>query len=334
MQAGKNREITMNILRRNFLMYAGALTSVVIASPRLLAAESKMKVAIALPGAITDNGWSQAGYGAVTLAAEKLGIESGYSEKVHQPDHVEVLSDYARRGFTHVIGHGGEFQDAIDRVAARFPDTRFIVTNGLHAAGNITTADFYFSQPAYALGALAGRTTKSGKVGLIQAQKFKFTNDTLAGFEAGFKTTRPDGQVFSTWTGDWDDVAKGKEAALNQISEGADIIWPTLDSATQGALQAVREKGAKAFGLYYDAITNWPDIILQSSILDVKALIVNLLTIAKDNGLTGKNYKYDLNSPDIMRIGSFHPDIPANIVTEIEGLVASIKSGALVVEPV
>ncbi len=324
----------MNITRRRLLTTAALATPALILARQGLAASSAMKAAIVMPGPITDHGWSQSGYEAMQMAGEKLGIETAYSEKVAQPDHVEALSDYARRGFTHIIGHGGEFQDAIDRVAARFPETRFVVTNGLHAEGNVATADFYFSQPAYVLGFLAGRTSRSGKVGLIQAQQFKFTNDTLAGFEAGLKAARPDGEVFATWTGDWEDVAKGKEAALNQISQGADVIWPTMDSATQGALQAVREKGVKAFGLYYDAISKWPDIMLQSSILDVKALLVSLLSTAKAEGLTGKNYKFDLNQPEVVRLGSFHPDISAEIVSEVEALVARIKAGELVVQPV
>jgi basic membrane protein A len=324
----------MKVTRRTVLGTIAAAAPVLILSHRAFAAGPDMKAAIVMPGPITDHGWSQSGYEALQVAGQTLGIETAYSEKVHQPDHVESLSDYARRGFTHVIGHGGEFQDAVDRVAARFPDTRFIVTNGLHAEGNITTGDFYFSQPAYLLGFLAGRVTKTGKVGLIQAQQFKMTNDILAGFEGGFKAARPDGEVFSTWTGDWEDVAKGKEAALTQIGQGADIVWPTMDSATQGVLQAVQEKGAKSFGLYYDAITRWPDIMLQSAILDVKSLIISMLTTAKSEGLTGSNYKFDLNQPDTVRLGTYHPDIAPEVVDEIKALEARIKSGDLVIQPV
>lgn len=298
------------------------------------AAATPMKVAIVMPGSITDAGWSQAGYDAMQMAKSQLRIETAYSEKVHQPEHVEALSDYARRGFTHVIAHGGEFQDAVDRVAARFPDTLFIVNNGLRTARNIAVADFYFSQPAYLMGALAGRMTRTGKTGVIAAQRFKFTTDTVAGFEAGFKSTRPDGRVLVTWTGDWDDVAKGKEAALNQLGQGADIVWPTMDGATVGSLQAVREKGAMAFGLYYDAIKSWPDIILQSAILDVRGMIMAYLTAAYRGKLEARWYKYDLRSPEAMRLGTYGPQVPPEVVGDIDALVARMKSGELKPQPV
>lgn len=324
----------MKLSRRQILATAAAGAAVAMAG-RSVAAGKDMKAAIVLPGSITDGGWNQAGYDSMKLAKEKLGIETAFSEKVHQPQHVEALSDYARRGYTHVIGHGGEFQDATERVATRYPETTFIVTNGLRTGKSLVTADFYFSQPAHVLGFLAGRVSNTGKVGIIAAQKFKFTTDTVAGYEAGFKAARPDGQVFTTWTGDWDDIAKGKEAALNLLSQGADIVWPTMDSATQGSLQAVREKGAMAFGLYYDAITKWPDIILQSAILDVRGMLLALLTTAKDKGLEpNKNYKYDLNTPAAVRMGSFHSKVPANVVTEIEGLIAKMKSGEFKAQPV
>jgi len=319
----------MKISRRQLLTTAATGTAALALGTSGVRAAADIKVAMALPGSIADGGWSQSAYDALETAKAKLGIETAFSEKVAQPDHVEVLSDYARRGFTHVIGHGGEFQDGVDRVAERFPDTMFVVTNGFRLAKNVASADFYFSQPAYIMGFIAGKMTKSGKVGIIQAQQFKFTNDTLAGFDAGFKSVRADGEIFSTWTGDWEDVAKGKEAALNQLSQGADIVWPTMDSATVGSLQAVKEKGAMSFGLYYDAITKWPDIMLQSDILDVRGLLANLFAIAKEKGLEGKNYRYDFNTPEAVRIGTFHSSIPADVVAEAEALVEKMKSGDL-----
>ena len=318
-------------IRRQILVRGAAL--LLAFGPTLTLAQDKLKVAIALPGSITDNGWSQAAYDALSAAKAKWGIEFAYTEKIKEPDQVETLSDYARRGYNVVIAHGGEFQDAVDRVAPRFPKVRFIVNNGLKAGNNVTTADFYFSQTAYVLGFVAGKMTKTGKAGVIQAQKFKFTTDSLAGFEAGFKAARPDGTVIATWTGDWDDVAKGKEAALSQLNQGVDVVWPTMDRATVGALQAVREKKGFAFGIYYDAIQSWPDIILQSNILDVRGMMLNYLDVARTKGLEGRNYKYTLSTPEAVRLGSFHPAIPKAAVEEVNALIARLKSGELKPQP-
>ena len=59
----------------------------------------KFKIAIALPGTITDKAWNQFGYEGVNLAKQKLGAEVNFVEKVAQADQAETLTDFARRGY-------------------------------------------------------------------------------------------------------------------------------------------------------------------------------------------------------------------------------------------
>lgn len=322
----------MKFTRRTVLTAAATCIAASATLTTAAFAEGITKAAIVMPGSISDKGWNAAGYDGLTKAGEALGFETAVSEKVEQPDQIEALSDYARRGYDLVIGHGGEFQDAVERVAKRFPDTMFMVNNGLGTGENVANADFYFSQVGYLMGFTAARMSRSGKIGFIGAQQFKFTNDSAASYENGAKAANPDIKVLVTWTGDWDDVAKGKEAALNQISQGADVIWPTMDSATLGAMQAVQEKGIYGIGIYRDAINEWPEI-LQSAILDVGGNMRSYLELAAKGELTGQAYKGDLNNEGAMRVGSYHPDIPEETVAEIKGLIEQMKSGELKPQP-
>ena len=316
----------MNIHRRLFL---GLMASAgAVAAGLSAAAAEALKVAIVMPGNITDKSWSQAGYEAINSAKEKLGLDTAFSEKIAQPDQAEAMSDYARRGYQIVIGHGGEFQDAAERVAAKYPDTMFVVNNGHKAGGNIATAAFYYSQFGYLMGYVAGKMTKSGKAGWIGAQKIQFSTDLNASFEKGFKDAGGK-EVFTAWTNDWDDIAKGKEAALNQISQGADVIFPTMDNAVIGSLQAAKEKGVWGFGLYYDAIQDWPDTVLQSAIFDIKGAMLDYLTLAKEGKLEAKAYLYDLGTPQAARIGTFHSAVPEDVQKEVLAIAEKMKVGEL-----
>ena len=317
----------MSFFKRFYLCFAAlAVASVMLAGPVLA---DSFKVAIVMPGNITDQSWNQAGYEGLMNAKNELGIEVAYSEKVAQPDQAEAMADYARRGYNVVIGHGGEFQEAANRVARDFPDTMFIVNNGTEPSKNVATVDFYYKQFGYLLGHIAGKMSKSGKVGFIGAQKIKFSTDLVAGYEEGFKQVQPNGQVLIAWTNDWDDIAKGKEAALSQISQGADVLFPTMDNAAVGSLQAAKEKGVWGFYLYYDSIVDWPDTVLQSAILDIKAAMVDVLRLAKDGKIEGKNYNMDVNTPRAARLGTYHSAISAELKAEVEDLVAKMQSGAL-----
>ncbi|RWA97841.1 BMP family protein [Mesorhizobium sp.] len=322
----------MMIARRAFISGVAAATFALSGTSGVLAKDA-YKVAIAMPGTITDNGWSQAAYSGLKAAQQELGLEFAYSELVEQPDQVEVLSDYARRGYDLVIGHGGEYQDAVQRVAKRFPDTAFMVNNGLGVGGNVANADFYFSQLGYLMGYTAAKMSKANTIGIMIAQEFKFTNDSVQGYKDGAEAAVPGTKVLVTVTGDWNDVAKGKEAALNQLSQGADVVWPTMDGATVGALQAAQEKKAYAVGLYYDAIAKWPDIMIQSAILDVSQNMLTYLRLAVKGELKGELYKADMNNEAAMRIGTFHADVPEDVRAKVQGLVAKMRSGELKPQP-
>jgi basic membrane protein A len=315
----------MLISRRKLVAVLGSAAAITAVGSNPAFAD-KLKVAIVMPGNITDKSWSQAGYEGINQAGEALDLDVAYSEKIAQPDQAEAIADYARRGYKVVIGHGGEFQEAAERVARKYPETIFVVNNGHEAKDNIATADFNYRQFGYVMGYIAGKMSKTGKAGWIGAQKIKFTTDLNDSFIIGFKDAGGK-EVFTAWTNDWDDIAKGKEAALSQIAQGADVVFPTMDNAVIGSLQACKEKGVWGFGLYYDAIVDWPDTIVQSAIFDIKGVMKSYLTLAKEGKLEGKNYNFDLTKPEGARIGTFHSAIPADVVTEVNGLIDKMKSG-------
>ena len=171
--------------------------------------------------------------------------------------------------------------------------------------------------------------TKTGTGAFIGAQQIAFSLQLLQGYENGFKAAKSDGKVLVAWTNDWDDIAKGKEAALTVISQGADMVFPTMDNAIVGSYQAVKEQGKNAFGIYYDTYADWPDIILQSSVMKWDAALLDMITIAKDGKLEGKQYMIGFESPDAAGIGSYGPSVPEEVRKEVAQIIEDIKSGKL-----
>ena len=316
---GKKRAcFSISLLSTLFLLLLGAFSPV---------QAKDFKAAIVLPGVITDKSANQSGYEGMMLAKEELGISVAYSEKVAQPDQAEALADYARRGYNVVLGMGGEFQDAADRVAKRYPKTMFIVINGITPSENVVCLRFKDVDSGYALGYLAGKMSKTGVGAYIGAQQIAFTLDQQKGFANGFMAANPKGKVLTAWTSDWDDIAKGKEAALTCISQGADMIYPTMDNAIMGSFQAAKEKGVWAFGIYYDHYPEWPDTILQSAVMHWSQAIFRVLNIAYDGKLEGKEYLIGFEEPKAMSLGTFNPAVPEALRQEILQLIEDIKSG-------
>ena len=122
------------------------------------------KIAIALPGTITDKAWNQSGYEGVNLAKQKLGAEVNFVEKVAQADQAETLTDFARRGYNVIFAHGGQFDASVEQIAAQFPKTFFVCVNGNLKGENIAALRIDHLQVSYLCGIIGASLTKSNKM--------------------------------------------------------------------------------------------------------------------------------------------------------------------------
>ena len=135
--------------------------------------------------------------------------------------------------------------------------------------------------------------------------------------------------MLTAWTNDWDDIAKGKEAALSVISQGADVVFPTMDNAILGSFQAAKEQGKWSFGIYYDTYPAWPDTILQSAIMKWSRVIADMIKIAKEGKLEFKEYIVGFESPAAVGLGTYNPAVPEEVRKEVAQVIEDIKSGKI-----
>ena len=184
---------SMRLTRRSVLGTATVLAGV-LAWPGLAPAQESIRVAIVMPGNITDKSWNQSGYEGLMRAKDELGIEVAYSEKVAQPDQAEAMADYARRGYDVVIGHGGEFQEAANRVASR-PSRDHVRRQQRHRAGRGTLPPrtSTIGSSAIFMGYLAGKMSKTGKGGLHRRAEDQVLHSTCK--RASSKVSRRHGRT-------------------------------------------------------------------------------------------------------------------------------------------
>ncbi len=274
------------------------------------ASTTGFKVAIAIPGLITDKGWNQAGYESMDVIKSKLGAETAYVEKVAQADQAEVLSDFARRGFNLVIAHGGQFEAAVKQVAAQFPKTFFAVCDGVVTGSNIASLQVDHLQIGYLCGVVAGQMTKSSKVAFLTAQSFTTTDQEYRGFELGAKSIKPNIEVKSSYTNDWNDISKAKEATQALLASGVDVVYNHLDAAAAGVIQTLSDKGAYAIGYFTDQLNLAPKTVLTSAVQNYGLAIKLIAEIAKNGQMKGEIYKLGLDKPDILGLGKFSASVP------------------------
>ncbi|MEM6402671.1 MAG: BMP family protein [Cyanobacteria bacterium P01_D01_bin.116] len=275
--------------------------------------EEGFKIAIALPGAVTDKAWNQSGYEGVQLARQQIGGETAFLEQIPQAEQTEVLTDFARKNYNLIFAHGGQFDAAIQQVAPQFPNTFFIAVNGAIQGENIAALRINHQQASYLCGIIAASMTKSNQIAYIAGQKFAATEEELRGLELGAKSVNPKIKVSSTFTGDWNDASKAKEATLALISTGADVVYQWLDNASPAVLQTAAQKGVYAFGNTKDQLEIAPKAVLTSAVKRMDLAIAYIAELAKNKQLKGDIYKIGLEKSDILSLGKFGDMVPEDI---------------------
>lgn len=300
-------------------------------APATSPAATDFKAAIILPGVITDKAWNQAGYEGLNRVKE-LGMETAYVEKIGQADQAEALSDFARRGFNLIYAHGGQFDAAIQQVAGQFPKTLFVGVNGAAAGGNIASLRIDHLQASYLCGIIAATMSKAKKIAYIAGQEFQATQEELRGLQLGAKSVSPSAQISSTFTGDWNDAAKAKEAAEALISAGADVVYQWLDNASATVLQTASDRGVYAFGNTVDQMEVAPKAVLTSAVKRIDLAIAKLAELATKNELKGQVYTLGLEESEILYLGKFNAAVPADLQTKVQQTEDAILSKKLTFE--
>ncbi len=253
------------------------------AVPTQASAEGVVKVALLLPGPITDGGWDQLAYEGLKALGEEDGFEVAYSENVAQADIPETTRGYADDGYNLIIGHGFEYGSAFIEIAPDYPETLFFATTFQPQESippNVQYIDPAYFEAAYAAGVLAALMSESGTVGFVGGGDNPTQQNMMKAFILGAESQGAKG--LGVVTGDYNDAAKGREAATTMIGNGADIIWHAADVTGLGAIEGAVASQAKVLGCYSDQIALAPDNMGSSSVMDLGNMVLKLAHDVRD----------------------------------------------------
>jgi basic membrane lipoprotein Med (substrate-binding protein (PBP1-ABC) superfamily) len=295
------------------------------------AEQAKPKVAVLLSVGLKDTGYGRSAFAGIEQIREELGNQVDHADLIKPADFATAMSDYAQRGYEIVIANGVEFQDAANRVAKQFPETRFVVVNGFQGAEpNLSAFDFEWEQAGYLAGIAAGLTTKSNKLGNIGGVEIPPIQRLFFGFQQGAKAVNPDAEVTETWVGSFTDTGKAGQVAEAQISQGIDTIWAIADTANPGIFEAADKQGAKVIGYGVDESDLAPDATLTTALVDYGKVIFTAVKLANDDQLEPKVYVQSYQD-DVFGLAPLN-DVDEETTSEIEKLAQEAQEGGVEIE--
>ncbi len=279
--------------------------------------------------------WDAVLHKALVKLAEAGEIEYVYSEKVSNTDYIRVLREYSEAGVKLVVGEAFGISRDVRKVADDYPNVAYLMGDSFGPYGkNMSVFDNYIHEPCYLMGMLAGKMTKTNKIGMVGGYPIGEVNRLFHAFMDGAKSVNPAVKFKVSFIGSWYDPPKAKEFAFAQIEAGVDVLY----AERAGVVDSAREKGIIAFGNVNDMNKeeNGTDVVVASALWDMDAAIGHAVKRVKEGTFKAEDYKeftmMAKGGASLSPFYEFDAKIPADIKAQVEKLAADIKAGAFVVK--
>jgi simple sugar transport system substrate-binding protein len=213
-------------------------------------ANEPLKVAFVYVGPVGDAGWTYAHDAGRKEVEAKFGnkVKTTYVESVPESaaDAERVFRDLATQGNKVIFGTSFGFMESMLKVAKEFPDVKFEHATGFKTADNLGQYDVRTYEGAYLAGVVAGKMSKSGKLGVVGSVPIPEVIRNIDSFTLGARSVNPKATTRVVWVNKWFDPGKEREAATTLIGQGVDVLMQNTDSAA--VVQTAQEKGVYAIG--------------------------------------------------------------------------------------
>ena len=270
----------------------GSAKSDVVAGPQA----TPFKVALVTDiGGLDDRSFNFLANKGLAQAKTQLGVSGRVFTSTSDRDYVPNLTRAVRDGNNLVIGVGFLMAKSIAQVAKRFPKTKFAIVDYSGASAdlegkptNVRGLLFKEQEAGYLAGYIAAlaaknRPNSAGRIGAVGGQKIPPVQRFIAGYYAGAKKAWAAVKVEHSYTDDFVDQAKCKEQALNQIANGASVVFQVAGQCGLGVLSAAKEKRVWGVGVDADQGYLGPHV-LTSATKKVDVAVFKTIQAAKASG--------------------------------------------------
>ena len=287
-----------------------------------------LKVGFVYVGPVGDGGWTyEHDQGRLAVEAEfGDAVETVFQESVPEgADAERVMTQMALGGAKLIFTTSFGYMDPTINVAAKFPDVKFEHATGFKRAENVSTYSARFYEGRAIQGHIAGKMTKSNKIGYIASFPIP---EVIRGINSAYihaKKVNPDVEFNIIWAYTWFDPAKEADAATALIEQGADVILQHTDS-TAPLAAAEKADGVIGFGQASD-MSQYAEGPRVSSIIDNWAPYYIDRVKAVTDGTWESVDTWDGIGPGMVEIGEITDKVPADVKAEAMAMRDAIASG-------
>ena len=288
-------------------------------------------------GQLNDKGFNELAYKGLQRAMKQPGIEGRVIESRSANEYVPNMTSLVRQGYDLIIGVGFAQGDAINTAATKFPETKFVIIDVDQASlknkpKNVVGMLFREEQAGYLAGYLAALETQreGGKpvLGTVGGFKEPPVDRFIAGYQAAARDVLPNAELLNAYSSDWEDQAKCKELALNQIARGAQVVFQVAGECGLGALDATRERGIWGIGVDADQSFLGPHVLTSAMKRVDEGVFRTIMDVQDGKWQGGRNITYGLAEKGVA-LGTISPKVPAEDRKKLDEQSKKIAAGEI-----
>lgn len=298
-------------------------------------------------GGLGDKSFNDGANRGAELAKKELGAHVRLIEPGEDADREAGIRLLAAEHMDLVIGVGFIFTDDVNQLASEYPNTNFAVVdysiatdkagNPIPPPPNVAAIKFKEEEGSFLVGALAAMVGGSKRVGFVGGMDVPLIWKFEAGYKAGVKYVCPDCTVIVQYAGvtpaAFRNPGKGKELALSQYAQGANVIYHASGATGLGVFEAARQTGKYAIGVDADQYDEAPGHVLTSMVKGVDVSVFDMARRVRDHTFKGGIYTYGLAQNGVGYVYDEHNRalIPDSVRAKLEQIKADIIAGKITV---
>lgn len=250
----------------------------------------------------------------------------------------KIIALASTKKYEVIISSNPSLPALVEPLTQQFPDQKFILLDAEKAGNkNISTVCYNQKEQSYVTGYIAGLMSTTHKLALVAAQEYPVMNNILYPYFAKGGAEAVEGTTAEfRVVGNWYDATKAAELTTAVIASGADVILPICGGAAQGVINTAVNKGVYVTWFDNNGFARAPGTIISSTVME-QAKMAKQETAKYLKGET----KWGTAEVVGMKEGfidfvqddpNYKETVPADVQEKMKALVASIKSGDLVIE--
>ena len=299
-------------------------------------------------GGFQDKSFNQTSHDGLETAAKTLGVKLGEVESNSPSEFKDNIDAMVQQKCNSITTVGFLLGDATDAAAKKNPDIDFSIVDFGYAKPpkNLKGLLFNTAEPSYLAGYLAAGVSQSGIVGTFGGAQIPSVTAFMDGFQMGIEKYNEDNDADvqlvgwdretqkGTFTQDFESKTKGQNAAEEEITQGADIIFPVAGPAGLGALDAVQDQGLKAIWVDTDGCVSaaeYCDVLLTSVMKGMDVAVEDAIKASVDGTFDNTPYTGTLENGGV-GLAPFHEQenaVPAELASQLDDLKQQIIDGEI-----